>query len=79
MSFLQGKEKGRMRVHHINNVNRVLDVLARNYNVSHATSMNVPLITLDVARIFGVSQTIINGNIILPNMTSNVKHRKGSY
>ncbi|XP_061169275.1 dystrophin-like isoform X1 [Saccostrea echinata] len=28
-----GKEKGRMRVHQINNVNRVLDVLARNYNI----------------------------------------------
>ncbi|XP_078330229.1 dystrophin-like isoform X4 [Crassostrea virginica] len=28
-----GKEKGRMRVHHINNVNRVLDVLAQNYNI----------------------------------------------
>uniref|UniRef100_A0A8W8JFQ6 Dystrophin n=1 Tax=Magallana gigas TaxID=29159 RepID=A0A8W8JFQ6_MAGGI len=28
-----GKEKGRMRVHHINNVNRVLDVLAQSYNI----------------------------------------------
>ncbi|XP_052810329.1 dystrophin-like isoform X2 [Mya arenaria] len=29
----QVREKGRMRVHHINNVNRVLDVLERQYNI----------------------------------------------
>ena len=32
--MLQKREKGRMRVHYINNVNRVLDVLAKQYSVS---------------------------------------------
>lgn len=39
--FWKGKEKGRMRVHHINNVNRVLDVLAQSYNVSHAMCVQI--------------------------------------
>lgn len=34
---LQVREKGRMRVHHINNVNRVLEVLEKQYNVSIST------------------------------------------
>ena len=33
----QRREKGRLRVHHINNVNRVLNLLETNYNVSHAS------------------------------------------
>lgn len=37
--ILQVREKGRMRVHHINNVNRVLDVLERQYNVSKQISL----------------------------------------
>ncbi|KAK3089530.1 hypothetical protein FSP39_004327 [Pinctada imbricata] len=28
-----GREKGRMRVHHINNVNKVIDILARKYQI----------------------------------------------
>lgn len=32
--LLQKREKGRLRVHHINNVNRALYVLEHSYNVS---------------------------------------------
>lgn len=35
-SFLQKREKGRMRVHHLNNVNHALQVLEHN-NVSIAS------------------------------------------
>ena len=36
--LLQKPEKGRMRVHHLNNVNKALQVLEESYNVSEDTS-----------------------------------------